>query len=119
MPFRTLPVDEGWKSLRLVPPEFPCATCGKRALELILPPGRNKTREEGMYFESAAGLTRLALARFDLWILLGYSVPDYDQDMITLLRHVLQAPTEAKRERVILARSSTSNRRGASGHGVR
>ena len=58
-----------------------CPSCGEAAEELILPPGKNKTQAEGLYQDMAYGISERLLGRADIWIILGYSCPDYDEDV--------------------------------------
>ena len=73
-----------------------CPSCGEAAEELILPPGKNKTQAEGLYQDMAYGISERLLGRADIWIILGYSCPDYDEDVAKLLARALKrAPLNA------------------------
>jgi hypothetical protein len=70
-------------------PKDLCEHCREDLFDLILPPGRNKTREEGRFYDFTHHVMAVALDRAEVWLLLGYSLPDYDVDMWELLKESL------------------------------
>jgi hypothetical protein len=76
-------------------PDVACHTCRERLHTLIIPPGRNKTREETRYHEIVYGLAEAALMRANRWTILGYSAPEYDDDIAALLKRAIQAARSA------------------------
>lgn len=67
-----------------------CPACRSEAVELILPPGKNKTREEGIYHDWIYPLAEAVAKRASAWVILGYSCPDYDEDVVEVLRNALE-----------------------------
>jgi hypothetical protein len=69
--------------------EEQCPSCGENAVELILPPGRNKTRGESLYHDWVYSIAEAVASRSSTWICLGYSCPDYDEDVVDFLKRSL------------------------------
>jgi hypothetical protein len=61
-----------------------CSVCGSACLDLILPPGRNKTRAEDNYHKMLHREASKVLCGSDTWVIVGYSLPEYDHDIIDL-----------------------------------
>jgi hypothetical protein len=79
-----------------------CTACGRKALELILVPGHNLTEGEDRYLKMAFDLAREALIGADSWIILGYSCPTYDIDILNLLRDAMTHPAPFGRARQVI-----------------
>lgn len=63
-----------------------CPACNGVAHELVLPPGVNQSTLESAYHQAVFRQARRALERADTWVVLGYSCPAYDQEILALLR---------------------------------
>lgn len=81
--------------------EESCAICGEEALELILAPGNNLTQGEDTYLRLVFALAKDALIEAENWIVLGYSCPAYDLDVLNLLRDAMSKPTPSGRSRTV------------------
>ena len=57
---------------------------------MVLPPGENKSREEGAFHDLVYGEAQRILGRSDTWLIVGYSFPEYDRDVSDLLRAAIQ-----------------------------
>jgi hypothetical protein len=80
-----------------------CVTCGEVMAELILPPGRNKTREEGQFATMLYEYAELALARSQHWVIIGYSAPEYDADVASLMTRAIALKTKPSDLNVVVA----------------
>jgi hypothetical protein len=69
-----------------------CQVCGEPAVELVLPPGKNKTKGEGEYHEHVYALSERLLSQSDNWVVVGYSFPEYDEDVSSLLVKAITRP---------------------------
>lgn len=84
------------------PPENPeCETCGDVTSEFILPPGENKIDAEWSFHNLAYTQARIALANTFSWIFVGYSCPEYDKDIINLLKTQLHDARSKKLQKFI------------------
>ena len=68
-----------------------CPKCGLEMHPLILPPGRNKTKEEGAYHDCVYAKAEAVLFGSNTWLLLGYSMPTYDIDLAAILKRAVEA----------------------------
>ena len=66
-----------------------CPQCERYLSEWIVPPGRNKGPTESAYHRFAYARAGAALRRSTTWLIVGYSCPDYDKDVISLLHAAL------------------------------
>jgi len=82
--------------------EKTCPKCGSDALPLILPPGRNKVRGEGLYHEMVYSAAASYLGASDTWVILGYSCPDYDRDVTEILLRAMEEPAASGEKRSII-----------------
>jgi len=79
-----------------------CTSCNRETVELILPPGHNNSQEETAFHDLVYGEAEQALGRADTWIVLGYSCPDYDVDVMNLMKGALkQKPPTPQPDRSI------------------
>lgn len=74
-----------------------CPSCGADYASLLLPPGKNKSAEEGTFLESVFATAEGALAKADNWLLLGYSFPDYDADVRDLIKRAARRRKHANK----------------------
>jgi hypothetical protein len=71
-----------------------CRVCHQPMSPLILPPGKNKTRAEGMFHGYLYRLAERALEKANAWIIIGYSCPTYDADIADMLRNSIKTRPE-------------------------
>ncbi|MCJ7570332.1 MAG: hypothetical protein MUO82_00420 [Candidatus Thermoplasmatota archaeon] len=67
----------------------PCPDCGMEGGEFIVPPGRNKSLNERAFDSIVVEHAYTALRQADQLILIGYSFPEYDFDIVELLKRAL------------------------------
>jgi hypothetical protein len=68
-----------------------CPECSLEMHPLILPPGRNKTKEEGAYHDCVYTKAEEILCASNTWLFLGYSMPTYDIDLAAILKRAIEA----------------------------
>jgi hypothetical protein len=71
-----------------------CKKCKSKAYEFILPPGKNKIEPEWEYHQLTYAMAEKILQRANSWVIVGYSCPKYDYDIIELLKLGLSYPPE-------------------------
>jgi hypothetical protein len=74
-----------------------CPGCELDSAPLLLPPGKNKSAEEGAFLEMVYRSAEWALAKSDNWLLLGYSFPQYDFDVRDLMKRAIRRRERANR----------------------
>ncbi len=72
-----------------------CEECGKPVADLILPPGKNKTLEEDAFHRRVYAEARKAL-QARTWVVIGYSFPEYDQDLRALMQEAIRSSKDPK-----------------------
>jgi hypothetical protein len=78
-----------------------CPSCKKLATPVVLPPGENKSREEGAFHDLVYSEAQRILGRSDTWLIVGYSFPEYDRDVSDLLRAAIQRQPVSGKNRCI------------------
>ncbi|MEM9549265.1 MAG: hypothetical protein AAGA77_24985, partial [Bacteroidota bacterium] len=63
-----------------------CPVCNYPALDLIIPPGRNKGNGEGFFYKTMNQVSKQVLSISDCWVILGYSCPEYDEDVLNMFK---------------------------------
>jgi hypothetical protein len=74
-----------------------CPRCGVDYASLLLPPGKNKSPEEGSFLEAVFAVAEEALAKADNWTMLGYSFPAYDADVRDLIKRAARRRERANK----------------------
>jgi hypothetical protein len=62
----------------------------------------NKTPDEDRYFRFAYKSARDALKEASVWVMLGYSVPDYDTDMMKVFKKAIRASADTGSRRIFI-----------------
>src|SRR5207248_2075330 len=78
-----------------------CPACGRNASYLLLPPGRSKTPGETAFYKQMYSHADRMLSQADTWVVLGYSVPDYDEDVVAMMMRALAASRSSHRINVV------------------
>ena len=68
-----------------------CISCGDQMAHLLLPPGQNKTPGEKSFLSLVRAAAFVNLLEADKWLFVGYSFPEYDHDVISLLKSAQKA----------------------------
>ncbi|MCD4664950.1 MAG: hypothetical protein K8R68_06725, partial [Bacteroidales bacterium] len=66
-----------------------CKICGEELYDLILPPGENKIIEEDLYHNKMYSETEKVLKSSSSWVIIGYSFPEYDNDILKIFQNAL------------------------------
>lgn len=103
VPYNNLEREDGRMVLRIPGGVCECSHCRTESAELILPPGKNKTKEESAYHDFVYARATAALRSSDVWAILGYSCPEYDWDVLDLMKRSLESGRPATgRDRSII-----------------
>jgi hypothetical protein len=100
---------EGEYSMHIRPDkDRTCRACGEVMTELLLPPGENKTEDEGRFLKTVYLHAEHALARSQHWVVVGYSAPDYDADIASLMMRAISRKTKPSELNVVVVSPDAS-----------
>jgi hypothetical protein len=66
-------------------PQHHCIECGNELFDLIIPPGNNKNAGTDALHTALAGTAAKILQRCKRILVIGYSFPEYDRDVVNLI----------------------------------